>query len=397
MKKYYFLFLTMVTGLAFAQVPMLNTPADNATINGISTPLDWLDVVGESGYIYQIDITNTFDSPRAITLTIGAFSGSGYPTIYLSNLSFGTTYYWRVATQNGTSQSAWSGTRRFTTITRPTLSYPINRGRLNSFFTTLNWNDVSGETGYIYQYDIVDTFDSEDLVTRTTGEHTSNSSLPEGLADNLYFDTTYYWRVAIVNGVSQSEWSDVRTFSSVGPPFLEYPHYGQVIYHTMTSLSWRDIVGETGYIYQYDTVNTFNSPNLITGTTEPHDLPTSPGVIITDLAYNTSYYWRVAILNGNIQSDWSDLRYFTTVDTANNKDVTANAYSIYPTHVKDVLHFNNVPNNANITINSIDGKLVLSSKANNNSPLNLNNLTAGVYLITIEKDGQKTVQKFIKQ
>lgn len=299
MKKYYFLFLTLGTGLAFAQAPTLNSPADNATINGISTPLNWFDVVGESGYIYQIDVANTFDSNRVITLTIGAFSGSGYPTIYLSNLSFGTTYYWRVATQNGTSQSAWSETRSFITTARPTLNYPQNGYTINASSTALNWNDVTGETGYIYQYDIVNTFDSEGLVTRTIGENTSAAILPSGSADDLTPETTYYWRVAIMNNSNQSDWSPIWTFNSG--------------------------------------------------------------------------------------------------DTANTNTITANAFSIYPNPVKDILNFSNVPNEANIAINSIEGKLILSGKANGNSPLNLDNLPTGLYLITIEKEGQKTTQKFIKQ
>jgi hypothetical protein len=299
MKKYYFLFLTLVTELAFAQVPMLNTPADNATINGISTPLDWFDVVGESGYIYQIDIVNTFDSNRVITLTIGAFSGSDYPTIYLSNLSFGTTYYWRVATQNGTSQSAWSEIRSFITIAQPTLQSPENNSIIDNATANLTWNDVNGETGYVYQYDIVDTFDSANLVNRTVGEHTSGTALPSGIADGLTPETTYYWRVAILNNSNQSGWSPVWTFN--------------------------------------------------------------------------------------------------TGDTANTNSITADTFSIYPNPVKDLLHFSNVPNDSNIAINSIEGKLILSGKANNNSPLNLDNLPAGIYLITIEKDGQKAIKKFVKQ
>ena len=299
MKKYYSLFLTLATGLTFAQVPMLNTPASGATINGISTPLDWFDVVGENGYIYQIDIIDTFDSPRVVTLTIGAFSGSGYPTIYLSNLSFDTTYYWRVATQNGTSQSAWSETRNFITIARPTLQSPENNRIIDNVTANLTWNDVDGETGYIYQYDTAATFDSTNLITQTIGEHSSGTSLPDVIIENLAPETTYYWRVAILNNTRQSAWSET----------------------------------------------------------------------------------------------WA----FTTGNTAHNNNNKANVFTVYPNPVKDILHFSNVPNDSNITINSIDGKLILSGKTNDNSLLNLDNLPTGLYLITIEKDNQKAVQKCVKQ
>lgn len=303
MKKYYATVLILISALAYAQAPVppvLNMPAHEATVNGITTSLDWLDVAGETGYIYQIDVTTAFNSPRLVTLTLNSFSGSGNPTITLSNLSFGTAYYWRVATQNGTAQSAWTETRSFTTVAYPTLSAPEDGALIHSAIAQLRWDDVDGETGYLYQIDTVSTFDSENLVTGTIQAHSSGASSPFITANDLVQDVVYYWRVAILNNSTQSAWSPVWTFSTDNP-------------------------------------------------------------------------------------------------SAGTDAVNAHLYTLYPNPAREVLNVSNLRGAANFTINSIEGRKVLSGTTDATSPVNLSSLPTGLYLITLETDGQKTIKKFIKQ
>lgn len=283
MKKCYLTLLTLIGSFAYAQtpeIPQLNAPENGTMINGITTSLDWIDSDGESGYIYQIDNTATFNSPRLITLTLNTFSGPGNPTVNLSNLSFGTTYYWRVATQNGSSQSAWSQIRNFSTIAYPELSSPDNGEEIHSVLAQLRWNDVDGETGYRYEYDVVDTFDSPSLVTGTIDAHESGNSRPFVTADNLSQNVIYYWRVAILNGTSQSEWSPIWTFSTDNPAagtddfantrFTVYPNPATDVLnvenittnssYAITSLEGRRVL--SGYV---DATAQLNVSNLPTG------------------------------------------------------------------------------------------------------------------------------------
>jgi len=295
-----------------AQNVNLYLPANGATVNGISATLQWYDVSGETGYVLQVDTVNTFDSPNLRSDTTAAFNTSS-PIIYgIGNLSFGTTYYWRVAALFGNTQSNWTASRSFITIDRPNLYLPENSSTINGINGNLQWYDTAGETGYVLQVDTVNTFDSPNLRSDTTVAFNTTSPIIYGIG-NLSFGTTYYWRVAFLNGTAQSSWSSVRTFSTVVRPNLISPSNGETV-NINPILQFSDILGETGYVFQIDTVNTFDSPNLQSSTTGAFN--GSSGVLNVSfgtLPFGTTYYWRVAFLNGTAQSNWSTVRNFTTV------------------------------------------------------------------------------------
>jgi hypothetical protein len=78
-------------------------------------------------------------------------------------------------------------------------------------------------------------------------------------------------------------------------------------------------------------------------------------------------------------------------------DVQAELFSIYPNPVKEILNVKgNGLENANFQIHHITGSLVLNGQVNNGK-LNVKNLTKGIYIITVQKDGKKSSFKFIKQ
>ncbi|RZK09844.1 MAG: hypothetical protein EOO46_12580, partial [Flavobacterium sp.] len=175
----------------------------------------------------------------------------------------------------------------------------------------LQWYDVAGETGYIIQVDTVNTFDSSNLQSSTVGAFNS-WGYPSAGTETLAFGTTYYWRVAILNGASQSDWSTVRSFTTISNPSLYSPSNVEIV-NINPILQWYDVGGETGYIVQVDTVNTFDSSNLQSSTVGAFNGSGYPAAGTETLAFGTTYYWRVAILSGASQSDWSTDRSFTTV------------------------------------------------------------------------------------
>lgn len=119
-----FLFFWVLTGSA--QSVNLYTPSNGTTVNGTFAVLQWYDVANETGYAYQVDSVNTFDSPNLQSGVIDAFNGGGFPALGIGNLRFGTTYYWRIAYLNGTVQSDWSAVNYFVTISQPSLYAPSN-------------------------------------------------------------------------------------------------------------------------------------------------------------------------------------------------------------------------------------------------------------------------------
>ena len=71
--------------------------------------------------------------------------------------------------------------------------------------------------------------------------------------------------------------------------------------------------------------------------------------------------------------------------------------TVYPNPSEDTLFFSAEVSGANVSIiNSEGGATVSTQKANENS-INVSGLKSGIYLILVEKDGIKTVRRFIKK
>ena len=71
--------------------------------------------------------------------------------------------------------------------------------------------------------------------------------------------------------------------------------------------------------------------------------------------------------------------------------------TVYPSPTDNELFFTTDVSEANVSIiNSQDGATVLAQKANGNS-IDVTSLKSGIYLILVEKDGVKTVRRFIKK
>jgi hypothetical protein len=71
--------------------------------------------------------------------------------------------------------------------------------------------------------------------------------------------------------------------------------------------------------------------------------------------------------------------------------------TVYPNPTEDTLFFTPEVSGANVrVINSQDGATVSQQKANNNS-IDVAGLKSGIYLISVEKDGIKTVRRFVKK
>jgi len=71
--------------------------------------------------------------------------------------------------------------------------------------------------------------------------------------------------------------------------------------------------------------------------------------------------------------------------------------TVYPSPTENELFFTAEVSGANVSIiNSQDGATISSQRANNNS-IDVSNLKTGVYLILVEKDGIKTVRRFVKK
>ena len=208
------------------------------------------DTSGRNGNYFriQLDTVSTYNSSvlfDTVVLSSAPLSSWIKPKVY-----FNKKHYWRIKIANEKDTSEWSDfqyARTFNTPDKPVLVYPYDNSKLTTVISpAFRWNALKNTT-YRLQIDTSGTYNSaafvDTLITDYTGELRLN---------NLYFNSTYHWRVRYENGSDYSPWSEPRTFKTATDVLdIKPDHMATDVYPN--SLDWRSIDGTTGYIIQLDT------------------------------------------------------------------------------------------------------------------------------------------------
>ncbi|MEO7976742.1 glycosyl hydrolase family 18 protein [Flavobacterium sp.] len=111
-----------------------------------------------------------------------------------------------------------------------------------------------------------------------------------------------------------------------------------------------------------------------------------------------TYNFGIYIQNSGVNLNWFRITKSASALTAKSAPAEKiESLTVYPSPTENELFFTAEVSGANVSIiNSQDGATVSSQKANNNS-VDVSGLKAGIYLILVEKDGIKTVRRFIKK
>jgi hypothetical protein len=232
---------------------------------------------------------------------------------FTSNLTYGSTYYWAVASYDGSTYSAWSA-GSFTvvgpgTAGAPILSAPENGTTVYDRDVTLSWY-VNGSTTGIQSYEVTystsDVFESSVTTTTTT---TSNSLALTGLTPGA----TYYWKVrsyyggSTYSGFSSTYHFTVNPGSSPVTPLPGSPNNVDIAVNSPV-LSWilpAQSEAQLTYTVEYSTTPDFSNPIVV-------DNVENPFVQISGLEANQHYYWRVKSAAGDNESYYSPVGDFTT-------------------------------------------------------------------------------------
>ncbi|MCQ2285788.1 MAG: T9SS type A sorting domain-containing protein [Bacteroidales bacterium] len=273
---------------------ILSTPATNTILTKLSTSLYWKPITGSANYIYEYDITPNFNSSYYHTGTTYSTSTS------INYLGYGKTYYWRVRAVSSVDTSSWSNIWTFDTPGTITPTSPADYTALTSLDNYIYWSTISGTSGYLYQYDTTVNYNSPAL--QEGDAYTNNYQY----LNNLYYGATYYWRVRAYNSTDTSAWSVSWHFTTPNMITLTSPYNNSIISSNYTSLYWDGIYGSIEYEYSIDTTQSFNSPMLI-DTTRTYE-----HVLVDELLFGTTYYWRVRAISSVDTSDWSTVWSFTT-------------------------------------------------------------------------------------
>jgi hypothetical protein len=306
-----------------------NTPSHSSPTNGSNSKagvtIDWNAVSGSQAYQYQYDTVPGFNSPilgQGTKSYINSSSGNSDTQQSLSDLYYGKTYYWRVRAYVSGDTSAWSTAWTFNTPVYGPSHFSPSNGAINvKAGATLDWDSHYYVLGYDWQLDTVPTFNSSVLRQGSTNYvNTSNgNSDTQVTLGGFYYGKTHYWRVRSRNTVDTSQWTIAWNFTVVQTGPVHYsPSNGAVNVKAGATLDWDSHYYVLGYDWQLDTVSSFNSPALRTGSTSY--VNTSNGnsdtqVTLGDFYYGKNYFWRVRSRNSVDTSQWTTAWTFNAVST----------------------------------------------------------------------------------
>ncbi|MCX7909934.1 MAG: CAP domain-containing protein [Ignavibacteria bacterium] len=197
------------------QPPTPLSPPDNSTDVEIPVNLTWSNVSNAQYYALQVSTNSDFTN---LLVDLKNITSNSYK---LTSLNDNTKYFWRVATIKDNQMSNWSSTFSFTTkafqLSAPIVFAPQDGEVSIDLKPTFKWSKVPGAEKYHLQTCLDNSFDDFALIINK-----------EDITDTVYTSTTkffpktiYYWRVRALKGSSASSWSQVRTFWTLDPSFVE--------------------------------------------------------------------------------------------------------------------------------------------------------------------------------
>lgn len=217
-------------------------------------------------------------------------TGNDLYSIYMLNNDYG----WAVG-KNGTfvnySENSWNETAS-SSLKDLNSTYAVDADNI--------W--IAGEEGTIITKD-GDGFDSELMEIYTTIGDSLNIHM-----NNLLFSKTYYWRFRAIHDEDTSSWSSARYFSTIEGVELVSPDQNATNQDPDIELEWVEITGIDSYIYQVCNDPNFTFP-CISGFID------SNSVIIPDLFFGNTHYWRVSAAHFADTTDWSEVRSFEVINT----------------------------------------------------------------------------------
>ena len=276
--------------------------------------IDWNDITNATGYDFQITSKSDFSSIDN-RLRFRTSSSEIRPVI---GFPANTLYYFRVRAIDSSltfKPSEWtSGT--FTTLAVPKLATPVltttpNPGIDN---VSINWDDVTGATVYIWSIS----------PAPTSGNSSGRTTTSAISFDNLIGSTEYTFIVhAEATGYTKSDTLTVVFTTDTLPPKLGTPSITGTINPDITTatINWDDVADADSYVWVLRFKGAIIQQGEVTNST----------LDLTNLSENTVYSFSVyAKATGHTDSDTKVIS-FTTDEVATLPKLTTPALTTIPT------------------------------------------------------------------
>lgn len=287
----FILTLALSLSVSAMNTPTLNTPANNAVLNGFDVFIYVNSVTGATGYQIQFDTLATFNSPFLKNDTLSVYYE------YSPDLKVGKTYYWRARCYKAGDTSAWSLSRTFSTTGIMSLNTPPSNtsGPIKNLIAMSM--GISVNNRYIFEADTNAAFSSPLRVLKVSSDYFFQDSTLFSFSRNIY------WRCRAYN-----KYGDTTGWS----PTWKYTTLSQAPIDGSTNLmnidprylvSWTN-AGIASVELQCDSLSSFNTPGII-----QRMIPSGKNLdTLKDLKFGQTYFYRIRHVYGNYTSAWSVVR-----------------------------------------------------------------------------------------
>jgi hypothetical protein len=306
--------LTSIAAQDKIVAPTLLLPANNSVNLNVKFDMDWTSVSGAVSYDLQLDTSASFTSSMVMTIQ------TSYSAYSISNLMYGTTYYWRVRAKNAINQySPWSDVWTFSTKGAPTLVSPLDNIGKAPVLITVQWDSIPGSK-YLVQLDTAGDFSSS--LMQEYSEILSDSKN----FNRLMYGQKYYWRVKAYHDLDSSDWSAIRTFTTkystdIIPKFPvdEYTNFipgDSIKVHAIWGSNGGELLLSEDSSFSIYFYLPFDSLQIkITKIqTTPVKYDTTVVIRTGALKFNQDCYWKIRYYHSLDTSDWSPVYKFKTID-----------------------------------------------------------------------------------
>ncbi len=263
------------------EVPALVQPENNTEDLPKNITFKWEITDRAERYQLQIATNDQFDSLKVDLSDLQSTSRE------INELESNRRFYWRVRAANDGGTSSWSQIWNFKTehgdstggsLPAPSLVSPTDGAENLDTNVDLDWNTVDDANTYEIQLATDSLFNNK--IVQLDG--VTSTIYP---AEDLDYNTTYYWKTRAKNDTSSGSWSAVWSFKTEMGPFLriERPKNGRVLKIGETiNIQWTSNKVDSIHLsYSTDGGNNWN--------VFAQNIPTS----------ENSYSWEVPELSGN--------------------------------------------------------------------------------------------------
>jgi hypothetical protein len=285
-----------VEPLGVVTTPLLSAPANGATGQGLGLTLYWAPVQRAGRYHLQVSEDASFNTGLVVD-----DAEIMDPEYVVNGLSSATDYYWRVRAINPDGSSEFSLPWSFRTSgLAPTLLSPVHNASGLPTTVTLRWGKVVSATSYGLQVSTDTSFAGGVLV--------DDQNVPDSLriVTGLPNGTSLHWRVRSRSGSATSGYTAPWRFSTVvSAPVLSLPSNGAASQPVAMTIRWHRVVGAARYTLQVARDPGFGQASIVLIDSSLTDTLR----LVTGLAYNSLFYWRVRAANqggaGAFSTTWS--------------------------------------------------------------------------------------------